>query len=122
VLWRPAVHLEARLAAIMLDGLLHAGLLLLLAVPAAWIGTRLLLAPIGMACAGSAVLLDRLREVDSAAEDADQALDAAALLAECSGGADAEIVAMARAAVAMIAQVDSIAAAMTRAEAEEALP
>jgi hypothetical protein len=120
VLWQPAARLEARLTGILLRGVRDAALLFLLCLPAAWIGARLLLAPLAGAALGGAALLDALRSADVAAEQAEQPLDPGPVLEAAAEHADPGVVAAATAAGALINEFDATAAAMLRAEPEGA--
>jgi hypothetical protein len=120
VLWQPEARLEARLAGILLHGLRDAVLLFLLCLPAAWIGARLLLAPIAAAALGGAALLDALRSADIAAEQLEQPLEPGPVLTAAAEQSDPAMLAAATAAGALLTELDATAAAMLRAEAEGA--
>ncbi len=116
VLVEPAARVEARLGTILVTALRDAGLVFLLCVPAAWIGTRLLLGPIATAAKGGGVLLDSLLAADLAAEQAEVPFQAAALLETSPDGTDPTVVAAVRAAGEMLARIDATAAAILQAE------
>jgi hypothetical protein len=120
LLLRPAAQVEARLGTILLGALRDTGLVLLLCLPAAWIGARLLLGPLAAAAAAGATLLVALLAADLAAEQAQQPFLPDPVLAAAAPGADPQLAEAARVAGALLARLDATAAAILAAEAAPA--
>lgn len=117
--WQPAARIEARVVGILLRGIRDGAVLALLCVPAAWIGARLLLAPLALAASGAGALLDALREQDLAAETTGVPPEAAPILAAASPVTDPLFIEAAVAAAETLGRLAETEAAMLRAATPE---